>query len=593
MTKQQKVPHKARWWLIVASFFLYITVGAAVINLRTSQTFASSPTTWYVSKNGNDSDGASWASAWNELNQIDWNVVHPGDTILLDGGSSGMTYTTHMSVDASGTAGSPITIKRATEAGHNGTVVFFGGNSATLPYCGQTDTWTETPGAIGDAIDWNGNSWLTFNGNSWNGIQIHGYVFKTINFSGGESNITMRNVEAYDNGTGDLFGGVWSPDFPAVELAGTTSNLTFDYVNFHDNGQDNFQGSGGVNNFAITHSWLHETRTIPGVPSEAFNLCSHNDGFQLFGSTASDGITFTEDVLGPGLTNGVIFQPQVTNLTMRNVLMLDPGSNATITNSGSSANWVIDHVTSIGQADNLTFEGSGNTVTNSILYDGFLLLNNAVASSSNNCTFGTTASQGTINGQNVDPQFKTDLSSYPNHTTDITQYPDLSVLENGDFAVKSSSPCSGLGSSITSVADFLSMVAGSPSSPEPNPAPGSPSVSDSSPHSGAIPQSSSASGSASLPTHSLLSMSPKSQSASSTGSTPLPQTPGSSPASSTTVAGQSMHRVANGSSLWLLVGVGILVFVGLLVIGWIIDALFLRSTLRHWFAHFFRRKNGF
>lgn len=416
------------------------------------------PTTWYISKNGNNSGGTSWASAWNELDQINWTQIHPGDTIQIDGGNAGMTYTTHMSVGASGSSGSPITVERAPDAGHTGTVVFFGGNSALPPYCGQTATWTESPGAIGDAIDMNGNSWLDFEGGGWDGIQIHGYVFKTVNFGGGESNITMRNFEIYDNGVGELSGGTWSPDFPAVELAGVTTNLIFDHVDFHDNGQDNFQGSGGVNNFTVTNSWLHETRTIPGVPSEAFNLCSHNDGFQIFGSTASDGITFTDDILGPGLTNGVIFQPQVTHLTLQNVLILDPGSNATITNSGSSANWTLDHDTIIGQSDNVTLEGSGNVITNSILYDGLLLLNNSLSSTSNNCTFGTTASQGTVNGQNVDPQFQTDLSSYPHQTTDITQFPALSVLQNGDFSLKAGSPCGGLGSSITSVASFLSAI---------------------------------------------------------------------------------------------------------------------------------------
>lgn len=580
MVTQKYLHHKALIWLIAASFLLCLAIAAVVINARARQSFASSPVTWYVSKNGNNSGGTSWANAWDELDQINWSVIHPGDTILLDGGSTSMTYTTHISVDASGSSGAPITIQRATEAGHNGTVVFFGGNSTILPYCGQTSTWTESPGTVSDAIDWNGNSWLTFEGNSWDGIQIHGYFYKTINFTGGESNITMRNVEAYDNGIGVLSGGTWSPDHPAVELAGVTSNLTFDRMDFHDNGQDNFQGSGGVNNFTVTNSWLHETRTIPGIPSEAFNLCSHNDGFQLFGSTPSNGITFNNDVLGPGLTNGVIFQPQITNLTMQNVLILDPGSNATITNSGASANWIIDHVTSIGQSDNLTFEGSGNTVTNSILYDGLLLLNDSVASSSNNCTFGTTAAQGTINGQNVDPQFETDLSSYPNHTTDITQYPDLSVLENGDFSVKSGSPCSSLGSSITSVAGFLSIVGGSSSpatNPSPSPVPSPvPSSSNTTSNNQAQPQSSGTLRSSSPTAHIAPSASPQSNNAV-TNSGLSSQTSDNSKVR--TVINQPEHRTA--SILWRIVSAGIAMLVGALAVVLAIDAFFFRSTLHH------------
>src|SRR5437762_3080102 len=68
----------------------------------TSSALAATGTTYYVSKNGNNADGRSWATAWNELNQINWGVVQPGDSILLDGGSSQMTYTTSLTVGKSG-----------------------------------------------------------------------------------------------------------------------------------------------------------------------------------------------------------------------------------------------------------------------------------------------------------------------------------------------------------------------------------------------------------------------------------------------------------------------------------------------------------
>ena len=43
---------------------------------------------YYISKNGNNGDGLSWATAWNELDKINWSVIEPGDTILIDGGSN-------------------------------------------------------------------------------------------------------------------------------------------------------------------------------------------------------------------------------------------------------------------------------------------------------------------------------------------------------------------------------------------------------------------------------------------------------------------------------------------------------------------------
>jgi len=52
----------------------------------------------YVSKNGNNSNGNSWANAWNELDQIEWNNVQPGDFIFIDGGSDSMSYTSRITI---------------------------------------------------------------------------------------------------------------------------------------------------------------------------------------------------------------------------------------------------------------------------------------------------------------------------------------------------------------------------------------------------------------------------------------------------------------------------------------------------------------
>jgi hypothetical protein len=413
----------------------------------------------YVSKNGTNGDGLSWATAWNELNQINWSTVQPGDIILIDGGSTGMTYMSTLTVGKSGLQGLPITVQRATDPGHNGTVIFFGGSTTPLPYCGQT-AWTPPANTLGYGIQMNGNSWVNIDGGTWNGIQVYGFTYRAIYFSGGESNDIMSNMEVHDNGSAYQVNGTWWGEHPGIGLyGGNFTNLAFRYMNIHDNGEDNFQSSGSVNGFTVEYSWLHYTRTVPGVPSEAYNLCSHNDGLQIFGATnAGTNITFQHDILGPGLTNGLIFQPQETNVTLKNSLILDPGSNVTVENTGSASNWTIDHVTSIGQSDNLTLEGSGNTVTNSIFYDGNLLLNSSVADSANNCQWRTASNTNELSGQTVAPQFVTDLSSYPAVTGDITQYPALSLLQNGDFSLQNGSPCAGLGSPITSVNQFLTIV---------------------------------------------------------------------------------------------------------------------------------------
>jgi hypothetical protein len=81
--------------------------------------------TWYVSKNGNNLDGTTWTTAWNELNRISWNNVQPGDTVLIAGG----TYTTRLTMSKSGTGADTsqkIKVQRATQAGYNGKVIIPG-----------------------------------------------------------------------------------------------------------------------------------------------------------------------------------------------------------------------------------------------------------------------------------------------------------------------------------------------------------------------------------------------------------------------------------------------------------------------------------
>src|SRR5437879_2809566 len=74
-----------RSWRVLLVFCAALTLGLAA--------FAAAPraraaTTFFVSRNGNNTDGRSWASAWNNLDQINWTAVSVGDTILIDGGST-------------------------------------------------------------------------------------------------------------------------------------------------------------------------------------------------------------------------------------------------------------------------------------------------------------------------------------------------------------------------------------------------------------------------------------------------------------------------------------------------------------------------
>jgi hypothetical protein len=82
---------------------------------------------WYVDNSvASSGNGTSWANAWKYFSNIKWTNVNGGDTIYISGGSTNQTYSQPLTVGAGGTAGSPITITKGIDAGHNGKVIIDG-----------------------------------------------------------------------------------------------------------------------------------------------------------------------------------------------------------------------------------------------------------------------------------------------------------------------------------------------------------------------------------------------------------------------------------------------------------------------------------
>ncbi len=433
--------------------------------------------TYYVSKNGSNADGKSWQTAWNELNQINWSVIQPGDTILLDGGSTSMTYTTTLTIGKSGTQTAPVTIKRATDTGHNGKVVFFGGRSTPLPYCGQS-SYTYQPATTDNGIVFNGNSWIVIDGMNWHGISIYGFNANGVNMTDGgtPSNDTLRNLEVYDVGTAAQRGGEWNPT-GGEGVYPSGSNLTFEQLDIHDNGDDEFNsGSGGpthggaVTNVTINRSWMHVTREDPRTSGLPFNDCIHQDGYQIWDGGVSSGLLIENSIVGPGLGDNLILgqgliggvSATVNNVTLQNDLVLGRTRSILGYDQVKETGWNIDHVTDVTFGDNtivsnaLAFEGYNNSVTNSIFYSalsaqGQVWLPDGLSNATGNCSWQTWWANPSYAGQQVDPKFVTDISGFSGSTP-------LTTLANADYSLQPSSPCKGAGSSITSVAQLLSMV---------------------------------------------------------------------------------------------------------------------------------------
>jgi hypothetical protein len=437
-----------------------IVLVAACVWLLGPHSTAQAGATYYVSKSGSGADGRSWPTAWKELDQIDWNGIGPGDTILLDGGPTKMVYTTSLVAAKSGTDTAPILIQRATDPGHDGQVVIFGGRTAPL-VCGHADRYVfQTEGVRESGVDFRDSRHVVLDGMKWRGIAIYGHNLHGVRLGRGSSDDTIRNVEIFDNGKA-VYNPArkwWNSDQPGVGLSGMGHVFERDII--HDNGQDAFQSGGGLGRLTIRRCWLFNGRPHPDRPTLAYNYTMHSDGIQVYGGGAQSGVLIEESIFGPGLMQGTILgqvstsgrAARVDDVTIRNCLFLNM-TNASIMGypQVKSRNWTIDHVTAYmtrtnpdGKArTNLFLEGPGHRITDSIFYGSVQWLPDGAATRGN-VQFH---SAGARIGDSVDPQFV----AAPAHESQ----PDLPTLIKSDFALRPGSAAQGKGSSITSVAQLL------------------------------------------------------------------------------------------------------------------------------------------
>jgi hypothetical protein len=386
---------------------------------------------FYVSKEGNNTDGRSWETAWNELDQIQWEETNPGDTIVIAGGE----YHTQLAVKKSGTLGLPITLTT------NGETVVLDGQRPALPYCGQTN-YIAVPGD--DAIDLEAQSFIVIDGRDWSGIVIRNHS-RGIKMREQASNITVRNVEMYNNGYTRGSASYAAPSGPGVRLGG--SNVLFEQVIIHDNGQDAFQVGWGVWNFTLRNSWLYNSREHPTLPGQSFNFCTHTDGLQIYDGGLQGPVVIENSIIGPYFTQGIIIGSKATvnNVVIRNTLFVgSENAGIIISDGGQSSSWTLEHVTVVQDATHdswsVKLNGSGHRIRNSILWGGPWGIGAFdVSEASGNYRWQTPDRYGTA--EEMDPMFvDADYS--------LVQGKDFADF---DFTVQNPAIPPGTGSSITSV----------------------------------------------------------------------------------------------------------------------------------------------
>jgi hypothetical protein len=318
-------------------------------------------TIFYVSKEGNNTDGKSWETAWNEVDQIRWENVRPGDTIMISGGE----YHTNMKVGTSGVSGAPITITT------NGQQVVLDGQRPAPPYCGESD-YIPTKGQ--DAIDLEGRSFIVIDGQEWRGMVLRNHK-RGIMMRERASNIIVRNVEIHDNGWSVGSGSDTAPEGAGVELGG--SDVLFEQVIIHDNGQDAFQAGWGIWNFTLRNSWLYNSREHPTVSGKPFNYCSHTDGVQIYDGGLQGPVVLENNIIGPSFTQGIMINNQATvnNVLIKNTLFVSNGEGSiVIQKGGASSNWTLQNVTVVQDAVykgwNVNMNGSDHLIRDSIFWGG-------------------------------------------------------------------------------------------------------------------------------------------------------------------------------------------------------------------------------
>jgi hypothetical protein len=448
--------------LLVASIALVaLGVGVAAFAVARSSSTASTSngaTTWYVSRNGNNADGTSWATAWSDFNDINWSSVHSGDTIVVDGGSTectpgyrfsgsvpgtgcGMEYTHDLAPTVSN-----LTIKLSTASGHDGTAVLFGGNSVLLPYCSQQTYTGNGPQAVGGVggmgnqygIVLDGVNKVTVDGSHASGIMVWGWqngVYQENSAIGGN---TFERMEIFDNGIAGkrLYGN--SSTMPGASVNGVTipaggyqtdgdgilvgagPNLTIRGDIIHDNGQDDIHSTDNIttnqaNGLTLDTDWLTGFRESPLAPGEPYNdlqaigytnqggvsNCTHVDGIQMYSGTTQSGMTVDHTLFGPLINQGLYLEATWTHVSVTDSLFMVVSHN--IVTDTPVNDWALDHDTLFAEQGGFKIPTSGpNSMTNIVKYGGSVSTPNWTGTTNGNVWYSGDPLPGSSSNQNPD-----------------------------------------------------------------------------------------------------------------------------------------------------------------------------------------------
>lgn len=424
--------------LAVLRKVLLVATAIAMSLSATSQAFATSPgypypqpRKFYVSKNGNNTDGLTWATAWNEMDQIKWTGIDPQnyDSLTIDGGVGRMIYRKPMQVQVRPYA-NPVRIAVSAEPGHNGQVVI-------------------APGSQSNGIEITGG--VQLNGSKQSGIFVYGAKKGITVNSNAPYPTSVKNIEVSHCTDAGLF---VSPSYYPLGMS---------QLILHDNATNVVtQQTGAPGGAQLSKCWIYNS-------SERNNF----DGIRIDGSTSgppTPSVVLNSCVLGPGLRDGInnlsIARPSLTNCLLINsrrnnissysVNLQNVTSFMTRLNPSRSAHSCIKL-----QASPQPYNMIGSSVKKTIAYGGMVDIPISISypyppgstrpfpiTVEQNTQYSTTGNTTALAPTMVDPKFVSHVRLLPNHTP--VQY-----LMGLDFSLRPDSPALGTGSEVTSIKQLL------------------------------------------------------------------------------------------------------------------------------------------
>lgn len=171
-------------------------------------------------------NGLDWNNAWNKTSSINFSVLNPGDTVYIGAGTYGS-----LSVSRSGSAGKPISFKRATASEHGTSTGWSDSYDGRVIIDGGDSTYAV---GIGEAPAYSAQNYITIDGATKYGIWLRNAEYG-VRAAYGSNNLTLRYLEIGNPG---------SYKMGEDGIQGKGSNLLIEYSYIHDNDNQTTHGDG-------------------------------------------------------------------------------------------------------------------------------------------------------------------------------------------------------------------------------------------------------------------------------------------------------------------------------------------------------------